>query len=338
MNVRTSVAAITTGTFVVLACMLASPDVSAAERITMGTSAPRSSPWGKVFRVWAMAVKKKTDGKLKLKFYWNNQQGGEDAMIGKMRAGQLDGAAVTAVGLSKIYKPVVALQTPGLFYDWKTMDKVRDTMTAEVKAGAKKNGFHLAGFGDVGLYHLLSNGRPVRVPSDLKTMKPYRLVGDEIIPVVAQIIGFTPVPMTIPEILPALSSGRINVALSPSLAAEQLQWAPQCDHVLDRTMATGIGGIVFSQKSLDRLQAKDPKLAKVLTKTGAKAAKMLTKRIRSRDLEAYERIKKRMDVVTKLNSTEEAEWDKVLAKVRKRLGQGTFDPKLIKRVERLAGK
>jgi len=334
---RKSVAVIV-GTFLVLGSLSTVADVSAAEQITIGTPAPRSSPWGKVFRVWKAAVKKKTDGKLKLKFYWNSQQGGEGAMIGKMRAGQLDGAAVTAAGLGKIYKPTVALQTPGLFYDWKTLDRVRDSMTDEIKEGAKKNGFFLAGFGDVGMYHLMSIGRAVRVPSDLKVMKPYRLSDDYIIPTFAQIIGFTPVPMTIPEILPALTSGRINVALSPALAAEQLQWAPQCDHLLDKTMATGIGGIIFSQKSIDRLQAADPQLAEVLKKTGAKAAKMLTKRIRKRDAEAYERIKKRMSKVVTLSAAEDAEWETVFAKVRKRLGQGTFDAALISRIEKLAGK
>lgn len=334
---RKSAAAIV-GTLLVLGTLTTAAEVAAAEQITIGTPAPRSSPWGKVFRVWKLAVKKKTDGKLELKFYWNSQQGGEGAMIGKMRAGQLDGAAVTAAGLGKIYKPAVALQTPGLFYDWATLDRVRDSLADEIKAGAKKNGFYLAGFGDVGLYHLMSNGRPVRVPNDLKVMKPYRLSDDYIIPTVAQIIGFTPVPMTIPEILPALSSGRINVALSPALAAEQLQWAPQCDHLLDKVMATGIGGIVFSQKSIDRLQAADPELADVLRKTGAKAAKMLTKRIRKRDAEAYDRIKKRMTKVVTINAAEDAQWEAVFDKVRDRLGQGTFDAAFIERIEKLAGK
>jgi TRAP-type C4-dicarboxylate transport system substrate-binding protein len=326
------------GTLLVLGAVSASSDARAEETITIGTPAPRSSPWGKVFRVWKAAVKKKTDGKLNLKFYWNSQQGGEGAMIGKMRAGQLDGAAVTAAGLGKIYKPVVALQTPGLFYDWKTLDKVRGAMESEIKKGIEDSGFYLAGFGDVGLYHLMSIGREVRVPDDLKVMKPYRLSDDYIIPTVAQVIGFTPVPMTIPEILPALTSGRINVALSPALAAEQLQWAPQCDHLLDKTMATGIGGIIFSLDSIKRLEKKDAELAKVLKSTGAKAASMLTKRIRQRDQEAYDRIKQRMSKVTTLTADEDRKWEEVFAKVRQRLAQGTFEPALIQRIEKMAGK
>ena len=55
---------------------------------------------------------------MELQFFYNGQQGDEGAMVGKMKAGQLDGAALTAVGLSKVYKPIGALQMPGLFTTW----------------------------------------------------------------------------------------------------------------------------------------------------------------------------------------------------------------------------
>ena len=87
-------------------------EARAAEVIKIGTLAPGASPWGQVFKVWAEAVSKKSEGRLELQFFYNGQQGDEGAMVGKMKAGQLDGAAVTAVGLGKIYKPILALQMP----------------------------------------------------------------------------------------------------------------------------------------------------------------------------------------------------------------------------------
>ncbi len=84
-------------------------EASAAEVLKFGTLAPKQSIWGSVFQVWEKAVFKKSDEKLSLLFDYNGQQGDEGAMAGKIKAGQLDGAAVTAVGLSKFYKPVVAM-------------------------------------------------------------------------------------------------------------------------------------------------------------------------------------------------------------------------------------
>ena len=43
-----------------------SEDANAAEVIKIGTLAPGASPWGQVFKVWADAVSKKSDGKLEL--------------------------------------------------------------------------------------------------------------------------------------------------------------------------------------------------------------------------------------------------------------------------------
>jgi TRAP-type C4-dicarboxylate transport system substrate-binding protein len=314
--------------------LLLSAAFARAETITIGTSAPRHSPWGKVFRVWNMALKKKTDGELRLKFYWNNQQGSEPAMIGKMRAGQLDGAAFTAVGLAEIHKPILALQAPGLFYDWETLDRVRDALAPELQAAAEKKGFYIAGWGDIGLHYIMATHAPIRSVGDLKATRSYRLFGDDNLTAFAQAVGATSVPMSVAEVLPNLSAGRVNVCQAPALAAEQLQWAPQFEYVTDRVLAAGIGAIVLSNRSLDRLSDEHRALLK---KTARKAGKMLTKRIRALDRQAYERIKGRMTVV-KPSVAEWAEWEKSFAAARKRLSQGTYDAAFMARLEKLAGK
>src|SRR3954466_10656650 len=96
---------------VALAILIASE--ARAEVVKIGTLAPPASPWGQVYKVWEEAVKKKSGGRLELQFFYNGQQGDEGAMVVKMKSGQLDGAALTAVGLGKIYKPILALQIPG---------------------------------------------------------------------------------------------------------------------------------------------------------------------------------------------------------------------------------
>src|SRR5688572_9406379 len=92
------------GALTVLAGVGISQEASAEpeHKLKIGTLAPRSSPWGQVFSVWEKAVKEKSGGRLELQFFYNGQQGDEGAMVGKMKAGQLQGSAVTAVGLSKI--------------------------------------------------------------------------------------------------------------------------------------------------------------------------------------------------------------------------------------------
>ncbi|MFS8070105.1 MAG: TRAP transporter substrate-binding protein DctP [Byssovorax sp.] len=310
-----------------------SEDANAAEVIKIGTLAPGASPWGQVFKVWAEAVSKKSDGKLELQFFYNGQQGDEGAMVGKMKAGQLDGSAVTAVGLSKIYKPILALQMPGLFTTWSKLDAARDTMKGEFEKGAKDAGFAILGWGDIGAAHVMSKGFAIKGPDDIKGKKPYMWRDDAVAPVLFQVIGgITPVPLNVPEVLPNLNTGAVNLLTAPALAAEQLQWASKLDTIVEDTAGLAIGALVLSSKRLDALPED---LRTILLDTGKIAANALTKRIRNEDDAAFARMKSKMTVV-KLSADERAKWEAVFKQTRQRLAQGTFSPELVAKLEGLA--
>jgi TRAP-type transport system periplasmic protein len=302
--------------------------------LKIGTLAPAASPWGKVFKTWATAVKEKSGGNLELQFFYNGQQGDEGAMVGKMKSGQLDGAAVTAVGLSKIYKNIVAIQMPGLFVSWPKLDAALDILKPDFEKGTKDAGFTLVGWGHVGQAHLMSKGFAIKTPEDMKGKKPYMWRDDPIQPTLFQTLAVTPVPLNIPELLPALNAGTVNVITVPSLAAEQLQWAPRMDHIQSDVAGTAIGALVFSTKRLDSLPAD---LRTILTDTGKVASNALTARIRNEDAAAFGRLKGSMTVVT-LSGDDQAKWAGVFKQVRGKLAQGTFAPDLVSKLEGLAGK
>jgi len=303
-----------------------------ADTITIGTVAPKNSLWGKVFGAWSKAVKKKTNGRLELKFYWNATQGDETTTVAKIRSGQLDGATLGAGGLGKIYKPALALQLPGLATTWEAVDRVNTAVYPELRTAFDKEGFYLSSIGDVGRSRTLSRGRAIRTPRDIVGMKPASPRRGVIAPVLFSVLGATPVHTSLPELLPALSSGRINVMVVPALAAEQLQWAPHFDHVAADVSGIAVGAMVLSKK---RLEQQPEDVLEVMRKTGAKAGKILRKRIRKEDDAAYQRLSKKMTVV-KLTATERAAWEKVGQEVRRRLSQSTFPADLVKRLEAAA--
>jgi TRAP-type C4-dicarboxylate transport system substrate-binding protein len=308
-------------------------DARAAEVIKLGTLAPASSPWGQVFKVWAEAVKTKSAGRLELQFFYGGSQGDEGAMVGKMKAGQLDGASVSAVGLSKIYKPILALQMPGIFTSWAKLDAARDALKGALfEKGVKDAGFSLLGWGDVGAVHVMSKGVAIRSPSDLKGRKPYMWRDDVAAPVLFQVIGgINPVPLNVPEVLPQLNTGAVDVVMAAALSAEQLQWSSKLDTIVDDVASFAIGGLVMSSK---RLGALPDDLRTILTETGQVAANALQKRIRNEDDAAYARMKGKMTVVT-LNVDEKAKWDAIYKQLRVRLSQGTFSPDLVAKIEAL---
>jgi TRAP-type C4-dicarboxylate transport system substrate-binding protein len=278
-------------------------------------------------------VSKKSDGRLELQFFFNGQQGDEGAMVGKMKAGQLDAAAITAVGLGKIHKPILALQIPGLFKTWAKLDAAREATRGEFEKGVKDAGFSVLGWSDLGAVHIMSKGFEVHVPDDVKGKKPWLWRDDDVQPLFFQLIGgVSPVPLNVPEVLPNLNTGAINVVIAPSLAAEQLQWTSKLDTIIEDTSSLAIGGLVMSSK---RLAALPGDLREILTSTATVSVAALKTRIRSEDAAAFMRMKGKMKVVT-LNADEKVKWDAFEKQLRQRLAQGTFSADLVARLEALA--
>ena len=307
-------------------------EAHAAEVLKFGTLAPKQSIWGKVFSVWEKAVEKKSDGKLLLKVYYNGQQGDDGTMIGKLKAGQLDGAAVSSIGLAHIHKPVLALQMPGVFRTWAAFDKARDSVKGDFERAFAKEGF-LVGFGDLGRLRGFTKGVVIKRPSDLKGRKVLSFRNDVVGPTVYQVVpGASIVQLSATEVLPALRSQSLDVVNAPALAAEQLQWTPHLDHMAAASVMA-MGGLVWSKKRVDSLPGD---LRTIMGDTGKVAEAALRKRIREEDDASFARLKEKMTVVT-LSDDDKRAWKDVFTKVIERLKQGTFDPALVDKLVGMAG-
>jgi len=290
--------------------------VAHAEELRIATLAPRDSLWGRVYTVWAEAVSQKTGGRLTIRVDWNGTQGDEQAMMGKLKAGQLDGVTTSSLGLAQVHKPILALQMPGVFDSWEALDRAREALRPEFEKAAEAEGFVISGWGDVGRLRGMGRGVAVRVPEDLRGRRAMSLRSDIIGPTLFQMVeGVTPVPLSVPEVLPALRTKTIDVLSAPSLVAEQLQWSPLLSHVSSESSVFAIGGMVWSRRRLEQLA---PDLRQVLRETGAKASAALGTRVRAEDDAAYSRLASKM-VVIKLEASEKKRWTDLFAKVRARL-------------------
>jgi TRAP-type transport system periplasmic protein len=78
--------------------------------IRIATLAPSGSPWMSVLDKAASEVKEKTSGRVKMKYFEGGQQGDERDFVDKIKLGQLDGAAVTSIGLAMIDESIRVLR------------------------------------------------------------------------------------------------------------------------------------------------------------------------------------------------------------------------------------
>src|SRR5947209_14377770 len=75
---------------------------AAPVRIKLGTLAPQGSTWHQILVEMGQKFAQESGGQVELKIYAGGTQGSEGEMIRKISIGQLQAAAITAVGMHGI--------------------------------------------------------------------------------------------------------------------------------------------------------------------------------------------------------------------------------------------
>jgi TRAP-type transport system periplasmic protein len=307
----------------------------AVTTLKVGTVAPQDSPWGKEFKKFGKIVSDDSNGELQLDFQWNGQAGDENLMVQKIRSGQLDAAAITAVGLAQTgVTDILIFLLPGLFQNWAKLDTARDAMKDELTKQFEAKGFTILGWGDVGAGKNMSVGFEIHHPSDLQGKGVFYYSGDVVSPkLYAAIGGITPKQLSINEVLPMLTGGSVNVLLAPPMGAEQLQWSSRVTDICTETVTFVIGAVLASSA---RLASLPPNLRQIIVTRGAESADRLTKTIRNLDAQAWSRLKATKHTYD-LTEAERQEWRTVFVKVAKELRGSVFTPAVFDKIVQLAG-
>ncbi len=264
----------------------ASAFAEAKHVLKIASLAPKGSSWMKSFEKTNREVRKATNGEVELKIYGGGVMGDEGAMVRKMRTGQLDGAAVTNVGLGDIAPELLVLQLPLQFKTYAELDYVRDQMSPTFEKILEEKGFVLLHWGDVGFNYVFSN-TPVSVPGDIKKTKMWVWDADPISKSVMDVAGVNGVLLGVPDVLPSLQTGVIDAFGNSPYGAVALQWHAKAKYVTNLKLAMVIGGFVISKKSWDAIPAEHQAAIKAI---GQKNGKDLLSQIRKDNQNAIQTI------------------------------------------------
>jgi len=246
---------------------------SAGTELRVATLAPPDSTWMKILERGSQDVAQKTQSRVTIKWYPGGVQGDERDFVRKMRMGQLDGAAVTSIGLSMIDESIRVLELPRMFDSIDEMDYVADRMWPYFQKKFEAKGFRLTDRGEIGWVYFMSK-EPVKSLSDLRKATVWQWGDDQIVRAMYRKLNINGVPLGVPEVDSALVSGRINACYGSPLATVALQWNTKIRYQTSMPMSYGIGATVVSLKAFDKLSKADQHtLLKLTKKMGAKIRK-----------------------------------------------------------------
>lgn len=225
-------------------------------QVKLATLAPQNSGWANQFRQGAKEISERTDGRVKLKFFWGGAQGNEQKVLQKMKIGQLHGGTFSPTDFQERYPDVNIYGLPFFFETHDEVDYVRERFDSRLEEGFEKLGLETFGFAGGGFAYVLSN-EPVRSHDDLVGKKVWLPQGDLISYEAMKSLRLSPVPLPVTDVLTGLQTGLIDIVAIPPVVALALQWHTKVKYMTQVPVLFAIGFLAIDERVLSRLSADD---------------------------------------------------------------------------------
>ncbi|PKO31861.1 MAG: C4-dicarboxylate ABC transporter substrate-binding protein [Betaproteobacteria bacterium HGW-Betaproteobacteria-7] len=309
-----------------LTVVLMAGNAIAADQFRIGTLVPKNSLYHRQLMEIGEAWRK-AEGGGKYLVYPDGSQGGETDIVRRMRIGQLQGGLLSVAGLEAIEPSIAALQLmPLMFRSWDEVDHVREKLRAGMEKKFLAKGFVVLAWGDAGWVRFFSK-QPAAAPADYRGMKFFAWGSEAAQQEIMKSLGYTPVPLEVSDILPAIQTGMINAVPSTPYFALATQIYTSAPYMLDLNWAPIVGALVITRKAWDEMS---PAAQKAVQAAGVQAGDKMRVQARKEVDEAVEAMKKRGLIVTTPNAEQMKAWrelaDKLYPQIRGKLVPAdTFD-------------
>lgn len=243
----------------VLLALIATGAYANATTIKIATLAPDGSSWMNSMQDVAETVRKKTNNRIKFRFYPGGIMGSDASVMRKIRVGQLQGGAISAGTLKNLTASVQIYGIPFTFNSEDEVMAMRKKYDQIMRIELKKAGFELLGIASGGFAYLMSE-KPVKNLVDVRKQKAWLPDDDSIAQEIFAEAGINPILLPVSDVYTSLQTGLINTVAINATSAIVLQWYSKLNYVIDLplTMLTGI--FIIDSRTMKKLAPKDRKI------------------------------------------------------------------------------
>lgn len=274
-------------TCLLLALMLTTS--ASAVTLKLATISPEGSMWMEKMKKGADEVEKETKGRIKMKFYPGGVMGNDNAVLRKVKIGQLQGGAFVAGSLSQFFPSNQIYAQPFKFKTLEEVDHVRQYLDSYIIDGLNKGGFVIFGIIGGGFAYIMSK-EPIQTIEDLKNRKVWIPDNDHISQDSIKVFGVTPIPLPISDVRTSLQTGLIDTIGTSPVGAVVLQWYTQIKYVVNIPLIYLHAAMAIDKEQFLKIDEPDRQaMSRIMTA----ALKEIDVENRKDDLEAIETLKSR---------------------------------------------
>jgi TRAP-type C4-dicarboxylate transport system substrate-binding protein len=286
-----------------------------AIQIKIATLSPEGSVWMEKMREGAEELAKRTDDRIKIKFYSGGVMGDDQAVLRKIRIGQLQGGAFVSGSLSLFYPDNQIYSLPLFFRSFKEIDYVRGYLDQKIIDGFEKGGLVIFGIAEGGFAYVMSTV-PIYTVENMREQKVWIPDNDSMILEAIKAFDITPIPLSIADVRAGLQTGLINTVTTPPIGALALQWHTQIKYLLDEPFLYIYGVLAVDRKVFNRISPADQQTFREIM---GDVFKILDRRNREDNIKAIETLHKQGIKFIKPSTEALRKWRKDASEIPNRL-------------------
>ena len=255
------------------AALLATASPALAQQqvqIKLGTLAPNGSTWHELLKEMAVRWAEASKDGVKLRIYAGGTQGNEGEMVRKMAVGQLQGAAVTTVGLHDIAAEPQALTVPLMFDSAAELQRALPILEPRLDALLEKKGYVPLTWGAIGAIKLFCT-KAFKTPAEAAGAKIFSWEGDPGSVKAWKAAGFNPVVLSSTDVITSLQTGMIECIPNVPLYVLTARLFEKAPYMIDVNWGWLVGATVVRKDTWDKVPADlRPRLLAIARELGTK--------------------------------------------------------------------
>ncbi len=307
--------------WIFMLCLLVVASGVNALTLRLATQSPDGSAWMVSLRKAAASIAQQTSGRVILKFYTGGTMGSDRTVLSKIRIGELQGGALTLSSLDSVVHDADLYSLPMLFRNDTDVDRVRRIMDPVLSRELEDAGWVNFGFAEGGFVYLFSHKDSVTTQAQLRTHKVWIPEGDRFSSTAFRMLGVSPVPLSLGDVLPGLQTGIIDVVAGSSIAVLALQWQSALHSLTDVPISYLCGMLTISRKDFERIAPADQQIVRrIMTAT----FQALDRSNRQDDQFAYQALLHQGIILARPSAADLQQWNQLSQSVTRGLVQQGF--------------
>jgi TRAP-type C4-dicarboxylate transport system substrate-binding protein len=241
---------------ILIALLLGPVQALAQTVLRVSSPAPEGSVWANEARVFGKEIERRTNGRVKVKWYFGSIAGNDLEVGDRIRKGQLDGSLSGGPLCAQVMPSFRVLQLPGLFRDVNEARQVINQLSATLAVEAEQAGYVY--FQSTPLGSTAYFGRkPVESFAQMRTNRLWVWDAETTLTAMLREMGLPVVPAPVERAGREFEAGKIDAFWAIPTATLAFQWAPHAPYLLDLVAEHVFGCVLIANRVTLGLSSED---------------------------------------------------------------------------------